>query len=108
MLKAMSTGQEMKAIATHFGSNRAKAYAHLDLRQRFDVDLAAFAMAHLNLLQERGNLSLVVWDRSSVSLFFSLSVNTFIGSLAFDAFCHPPRYVSIWCQKQLHQTSHAK
>ena len=69
MLKAMSTGQEKKAIATHFGSNRAKAYAHLDPRQRFDVDLEAFAMAHLNLLLKR-EISTLILGSSGVSLSF--------------------------------------
>lgn len=69
MLKAMPTGQEKKAIATRFESNSAKTYAHWDKRQSFDLDLAAFAAAHLNLLQERGKLNLVVWDGSSAHCF---------------------------------------
>jgi hypothetical protein len=91
----MPTGQEKKAIATCFESNSAKAYAHWDNRQGWDVDLAAVAIAHLILLQERGRLNLVIWDSGGVSLFFILGVNIFIGSLAFDAFCHPPRHVSM-------------
>jgi hypothetical protein len=56
-LKAIPTGQEKEAIETRFESNSAKACAHWGKRQRLDVDLAAFAIAHLNLLQERGKLN---------------------------------------------------
>ncbi|MDP8906905.1 MAG: hypothetical protein M3M88_05240 [Thermoproteota archaeon] len=66
----MPTGQEKEAIETRFESNSAKAYSNWDKRQRLDMDLAAFAMAHLNLLLERGKLNFVILGRSSVLLFF--------------------------------------
>ena len=65
----------------------------MEQEAKVGVDLAAFAMAHLNLLPERGKLNFMIWDSGSASLFFSERVNFFVGSLAFDAFCRPPRYV---------------
>lgn len=48
------------AIGQRFEPNSAKAHARWGQRQRLDVDLAAFAMADLNLLQERGILDYVI------------------------------------------------
>lgn len=78
VLNAMPTGQAKKAIAKSFESNSDKAYAGWDNRQRLQVDLESVAMGHLNLLLGRGNLNLVIWDSSGVSLFFSLCVSTLL------------------------------